>query len=300
MTTEEIARLANAAGADTDHTKAPEHRDIERAVAAPGKALARLREYIEIGKHDTKSALYPNKTPERKARFIFELCTPRHIQVIKQEGKEDLLIPHVLAVTVTMPPTGKPAHPKSAYAKLFGKLNYDGKLTHPAQALGRAFIIDIIAGYDKDDYEGGKPKEGAKQKYANFKDADGAFLVSAPRVTDPLTNDVTEVNVPEIKGALKIFLYDRPTKETWDSLFIEGTTTDKDGKTVSKNWLQELILKALDFQGSKLQELLVGAGTTLDDLPTGTAPDDDIPFNNGEAATGTTTAAKDPLAEFGL
>jgi len=297
MTNADIAALANAAAAQTDHTKAPEAKEFEREVAAPGKGIMRFREYIEIGEHPNASKAYPDKKPSRKARFVFELCTPRHIQVIPVEGKDDLIIPHVLGVTVAMPDTGKPAHAKSAYAKLFAKLNYDGKLQHPAQALGRAYVVDILAGYDADSYEGAKLKEGAKQKYANFKDADGSFLISPPRVEDPLSGVVTELNVPEIKGALKIFLYDNPSKVTWDSLFIDGEY-EKEEKgvkvKVSKNWIQETIKKALDFTGSKVHQLLeAGDPNALDNLPTGT--------DKVEVKTEVSTpATADPLAAFGI
>lgn len=298
MTQDMIAALANQAAAETDHTKAPPEKDFERVVAAPGKGIMRLREYIEIGKHPNASKAYPDKKPSRKARFVFELCTPRHIQTIKVEGKDDIILPHILSCTVAMPDKGA-ASAKSAYAKLFSKLNYDGKLQHPAQALGRAYVVNIIAGYDSDAYEGGKLKEGAVQKYANFKDADGSFLIEPPRIVDPVSEAVTEIKVPEIKGALKIFLYDNPTKETWDSLFIEGTY-QKDGKDVSKNWLQECIMKALDYQGSKLQCLLEsGDAKALDNLPQG-VQEDDIPFDGGTPVAGTNPGAVDPLAEFGI
>jgi len=297
MTVADIAALANAAAAQTDHTKAPEQKDFERVVAAPGKGIMRLREYIELGKHSNASAAYPNKAPSRKARFVFELCTPRHIQHIPQEGKEELLIPHVLGVTLAMPDTGTPAHAKSGYAKLFAKLNYDGALQHPAQALGRAFVVDILAGYDKDDYEGGKVKADAKQKYANFKDKDGAFLVYPPRMEDPLSGAITEIPVPELRGDLKIFLYDSPTKVTWDSIFIDGTY-EKDGKTVSKNWMQEMIKSALDYEGSATHQLLAtGDPAALDNLPTGGAAKGAI---EDAVIVESKGAVADPLAGFGL
>lgn len=303
MTQADIAALANAAAKQTDHTKAPESKEFDREVAAPGKGLARLREYIEIGEHPNASKTYPDKAPSRKARFVFELCHPKHIQVIKQEGKDDIIIPHVLGITVAMPDTGKAAHPKSAYAKLFAKLNYAGKFQHPAQCLGQAYVVDIIAGYAFEDLVGGKPKEGAKQKYANFKDAEGSFLIYPPRQEDVIAGTVTEIPVPEMKGALKIFLYDTPTAATWDSLHIEGTY-QKDGKDVSKNWLQELIQTALDFPTSKLHCLLqTGDANALEGLPSGTSgiADDDIPFKDSVAAAGTTAAeVVDPLAAFGL
>lgn len=298
----DFAAMANAAASSVDMTKAPESKDFDREVAAPGRGICRLREYIELGVQPNSSALYPDKLPCRKARFVFEMCTPRHIQHIPQEGKEELVIPHVLGITIAMPDTGKSAHAKSAYFKLFSKLNYDGKLNHPAQALGRAFIVTIIAGYAKESYEGNKLKEGAKQAYANFKDADGVFLIEPPRVIDPVTEAVTEVPVPEITGAMKLFLFDQPNQECFDSLYIDGDYEKEVAgvKTkVSKNWLQNTIVGALDYEGSKVQCMIeAGNPSALDELPVGTV-----------AKAGATTAKPkvsaaagvvDPLAAFDL
>jgi hypothetical protein len=68
-----------------------------------------------------------------------------------------------------------------------------------------------------------------------------------------------------------MFLWDYPSKEAWDSLFIEGTWDD--GK--SKNMLQELCMSATNFDGSPLQQMLMGgvpALPTTPAAPTVTAP----------------------------
>lgn len=79
------------------------------------------------------------------------------------------------------------------------------------------------------------------------------------------------IPVPAVEDDLyKLFLWDMPTQETWDSLYIDGVRDD--GK--SKNWRQEEILKATNFQGSPLQQMLGGAGA----LPSlEVADDDDTP-----------------------
>ena len=78
-----------------------------------------------------------------------------------------------------------------------------------------------------------------------------------------------------------MFLWDRPTKEDWDSLFVEGKWDNGD----SKNYVQEKILEATDFEGSPLHQLLEGSNkkkvhksvteTTVPDLPDDL--EDDIP-----------------------
>ncbi len=60
-----------------------------------------------------------------------------------------------------------------------------------------------------------------------------------------------------------MFLQDNPTKASWDSLFIDGTYTNRDGVEASKNFLQNKITSSLSFEGSALQALLEGT----DSLP---------------------------------
>ena len=63
--------------------------------------------------------------------------------------------------------------------------------------------------------------------------------------------------MPELDASeIKLFLWNNPTKETWDSLYIEGTKDD--GK--SKNWIQEDMYKAVDFPGSAL-DIMLNAGS---------------------------------------
>jgi hypothetical protein len=114
--------------------------------------------------------------------------------------------------------------------------------------------------------DGAKAKAGAKPKYANFQNG-GAYTLSAPRIEDPSgEEEVKIIAVPELRDSMKLFLWNNPTKECWESLFIDGTR-EKDGVQISKNWMQEILLSALDFNGSPLHQMLEGAGA-LDDLST--------------------------------
>ena len=82
-------------------------------------------------------------------------------------------------------------------------------------------------------------------------------------------------------------MWSNPTKETWDSLFIDGTTEIKnaDGtvENKSKNWVQETVLSATDYGGSALEQLLHG----VDNLPTG----------DSNANVGTTEQAQEKKPE---
>jgi hypothetical protein len=122
-----------------------------------------------------------------------------------------------------------------------------------AQMLGEAFIITI--------YHNVVTAEGNTNTYVNL-DNDGVYGISAPFIVNPLDDTRTDVPVQEAISPLRIFLFNNPTKETWDSLFIDGTReVKKDGgaiEHVSKNWLQELILSATNIVGSPVEALLGG------------------------------------------
>lgn len=243
-----IQDLIKQAAAGTDFTQEKKGGDFERELPEAGKGVCRFREYIEIGLRDTKSAQYPDKKPAHKARFVFELTTPKHVKEVKKDDGTVLKIPHVLSIEVPISQSAK-----SNYIKLFRALNYLGTCTHPAQLLGKPYMIEVVHSWAK-----GDDPEKTKPSYANFM-KDGVVLISAPRVEDPLTGSVKELVVPELLNDLKLFLWDNPTKESWDSLFIEGTR-EKDGEQISKNWLQERIMEALDFEGSALHTMLEGLG----------------------------------------
>jgi hypothetical protein len=85
----------------------------------------------------------------------------------------------------------------------------------------------------------------------------------APVQTDALTGNVTLLPVPEPTLPLRLLLWDTPTKEQWDSVFIDGTRMVKNeaGEEVeeSKNWLQrDIVTAALNFGGSPLEQMLNG------------------------------------------
>ena len=70
----------------------------------------------------------------------------------------------------------------------------------------------------------------------------------------------------------QLFLWNSPTMEQWESIFIDGTT--QEGK--SKNYIQEKIQKATNFVGSPVERLLMSGGVSLPTLAT------DDSASNGE------------------
>lgn len=119
----------------------------------------------------------------------------------------------------------------------FDRMNWQGDMRHFAQGLGRGFLLPITVHTNE-----------TTKKQSNRINLKGIL----PPI-DPVSKGAYPI--PEVTaGDLKYFFFDRPTKETWDSLFVEGTFDDGG----SKNKHQEKILTALNFPGSVLEQLLSG------------------------------------------
>lgn len=278
--------LINQATKQEDFTEVSKGGDFERILPDAGMGVCRFREYIELGSQETATKLYPNKKPARKARFVFELTTPKHVREVEKEDKTKIKIPHVLGIEVVISKSEK-----SNFIKLFKQLNWRGDATHPAQLLGQPYLCEVVHAWARGD----DPKK-TKPSYANLQ-KDGVYTFQAPRKVDPLAGTTEELKVPELLGDLKLFLYDIPTKETWDSLFIDGTR-EKDGVEVSKNWLQEKILSATDFEGSALEAMLNDLGElSLTEKPNDNKADVTEQKN---VTVDVKDPIKDPMAELGI
>lgn len=135
---------------------------------------------------------------------------------------------------------------KAGAKKAFDKLNWKGDLKHPAQAMGRAFLVNITV-----------KKNETTGKESNRLDLNGIYPAINPV-------DGKEVSLPPLDPAdRQFFFFQNPTAETWAALYVEGKWDDGG----SKNKVQEKILTALNFPGSKLEQMI--SGVVLPDL----APD---------------------------
>jgi hypothetical protein len=231
-----------------DQSKAVEY---ENTIPPAGKTLARFIGYVEVGK---RKDMYEGKEKGTvlRAKLFFELLGKAHMKDVdgKQQGT---LFTQDVAVK-----TGE----KAGFRKLFMKMRAgDESITHMAKLLNRGFIIEITHTNGKGDK--------ADVTYANMT-RDGEWLIYPPIFENPATGEVTKLPVPDATIPMRLLLWSNPSKAQWDSIFIDGTYTrkNKDGteEEVSKNWLQNLIVRdALDFEGSPLQDLLIGLGAlTLD------------------------------------
>lgn len=196
-----------------------------------GYAMGRMVTYIELGEHVQVIDGKP-KPAAPEIRVGFKLFDMPGIPEPVYEGR------FISTFDLNMSNSAK-ANTK----KFFDRLNWANDMKHFAQGLGRAFLIPITVVKSK--------KTG---KDGNRIDLNGILppLDAVSKAPYP----VPEVQVSD----LKYFFFDKPTKETWDSLFVEGTWDDGN----SKNNIQEKILTAINFPGSALEQLI--SGVVLPDL----------------------------------
>jgi hypothetical protein len=247
LSTKALKALADQAAETEDQTVVT--ADFESRLPEKGKTVGRFIEYIELGKQPGRPTKNnKNPKPADEVRIVFELLGPKNVRV-EGEGKEKTTYADRISLKISKKFSGK-AH----FKKLFESMRYgrDG-IKHMAQMIGEAFLIEVIHN---------TVGEGDQKKtYANIRD-DNGWLVSAPMIEDPLEGTVKKLKVQEPVSPLRMFIWNTPTQECWDSLFIDGTRTKKNAKgeeeEVSKNWLQETITSALNFEGSAVQEMLAG------------------------------------------
>lgn len=181
-----------------------------------GTYFGRFMEYIELGKKIPMHMGKPTGKPAvMNVRLGFIVYTP--------DGSIKRINPFPMSVS---------SFEKAKFKQVFDKMNYDGTLKHMAQRLGQAFMFEV---------EQYTSKAGKTSNTIDF-----LSLRTLPKFNP---DDGKPIELPALDEAgLRLFLFDNPTKETWDSLYIE-----------KNNFLQEDILSAVNYEGSPLQQLLEGA-----------------------------------------
>ena len=215
-----------------------------------GYAFGRLVEYIELGAQPQEFNGVA-KAPAPEARLAFALWGEGY--------QEDDGSPYVLRMWDMALGTNE----KSKAFKLFKKLNYKGTAKSFAQLLNEAFLIKIMHT---------KPKKAGDAPRSVI-DLEGFLPPFDPVTKQPYA-------IPAASDELfKLFLWERPTKECWDSLYIDGTN-ETTGK--SKNFIQNKCLSAKNFPGSPLEAMLMGLG-----MPTLAADCDNPDADSHEEPAGT-------------
>lgn len=219
-----------------------------------GKCPARLIGYIELGTHPQPDFKGKAKQPEMEVQLVFECFGKNNMDEIEVDGKKKTVGRIIRPLPMTMK-----INERAKFYKMFKDMDYDRGLDHMSKMLNDVFRLTISHG---------ESKKGTK--YAQI-DAIESPLIEK---VDPETGDVvghTDITdkVPPASYDLQLFIVDHPTYEQWGSIEIEGTYTKKtkDEETgeeieeeVSKNFIQEKIMSALDWEGSAMQTLLLDLG----------------------------------------
>ena len=240
---------------------------FKKELAVAGVALFRLRDILELG--TTMGVYLGNPKQKKPVKLTFELVHPRHAINKRLETDKDGepstgdFIRHQ-ELTVTL---NKSNSDKSAYMKLFNRMNYDGAVAVPKGKVP-SFVAFAGKGFLGEVHHN-KSADGTKT-YVNL-DKDGVYTIGAPKVpvVDALGAPSGEYNlvpVPELNGAQRVFLWetgvsDEVYTQMWDSIQIVG---EKNDGTPFKNWIAEAILSEdnLALPGSRAQALF---GSSVDE-----------------------------------
>lgn len=219
-------------------------------VLETGMYPARLVEYIEIGRQ--KNEFDSAKAPTDQAELRFAVW-----ELIDGTMQGPYFV-NSYARTISN-------HERSGLKQFFDKMNWRRDVTkkHVAQFLG----ADLFLKVDKK-----KNKSGKEYNQADITE------LTPPR--DPMSGQVYVF--PELEDSVyRLFLFDKPTQETWDSIYIDGTRDDG----TSKNFIQEKIMQAVNFPGSALEQMLLGGSgipaPALDAVPD-TPAETDVPWVQDE------------------
>lgn len=229
-----------------------------RRLLPAGRAYARLIGYREFGNH-VQTYQGKAKAPARVVRLTFAMwgkANPlgENVQdncyhLVNEDGT---VKSHGTFTTFDI---SLGNNEKSKIKHGFDKMNWTKKHKTFATMLGEAFLLPI------------EIKKGTKADSKPYNLIDWAGILPP---LDPMT--AQPYQIPDVKDEdYFAFLWDMPTKEDWDAMFIDGTND----KGQSKNFLQGMCLKAKDFPGSALERLLLEAnGGVLPDLGNFESDDD--------------------------
>jgi len=269
---------AKAVAAEAAQTAKSVHDGVESAGHEPptaGPCRLRLTGVIDLGKQKAND---PKFKDAEKTRLIFEVTGPKHPLLKGSDGAE---FPHRMSITESNPAGG--VNVKSNVYKLMKKMDPGKKYKTLHEQIGDAFKGTIVH-HEKDDGKGGK------RIVASLKNESG-YTLAAPFTEDPETGDQIPLKVSPVLGDIKFFCWANPSLEQWASIYIDGT--DDAGK--SKNYIQNTIKSALNWEGSPMYNLLKAKGENLvpdQDVAKGDEDDDAVDAADAAGAS----EAKPPAA----
>lgn len=253
-----VAAAIALAAQEEDHTKVGASGEGYKP-PAEGKVFVRFTQYLELGKSDYE--YQGQKKTKDNVRLVFEIPPSEKYPGFEYEEEG---VKKVRPQTLTIN-ANKTQGANGGWIQLVNKINHAKDITHVAEALGRAFKVEII--HNK------KEVNGKEVVYANINRGKEYLIEPALReVTDDDGNiEKLPVNVKEPISPILCFLWDYADMEQWNSLYIPGQyeeQKDEKGEVTrparSKNVIQERIKQAKNFIGSPIYNLLEAEGQELD------------------------------------
>lgn len=242
MTMQELLDLANEAAQEGPNMNEAVKGGTSRLLPA-GYAFARLVEVVELGNH-AQEFQGQKKDPAPEIQLGFALYNTADRVYQNEDGTPYIIRPYSFALS---------QNDKARAFLLFKALNWKGTKTSFGQLLGQAFLAKIVH----------EAKSKTDATIVSRLDLKGFLppLDAASGMPYPVPEATMDL--------MRLFLWARPTKGAWDALYVAGQYDAKDGKPAqSKNFTQEKIMSALNFDGSPLQQLLMASG--IQALPTAT------------------------------
>ncbi len=246
--------------------------DFKRELLPAKNHVVRLVSYVEMGMQEKKKFQSDEVELVDTVRLVFEVLSKDGIR-LDEHGKP--VNARRLFLTCK-----KSTHEKSTLRKLFELMREgDSSITHFAQMIGsKAWKLKVNWEQGKKVLQTKKDRTEAQAKaekepdnkelriWETWKDTGVPML--SPAVNAVLdedgeeTDEVKPIDVPQMIGKIEFFLWDKPQQAHWASLFVEGEyeRKAKDGTVtkVSKNFVQNDIIGAKNYDGSPLQCMLDG------------------------------------------
>lgn len=199
-----------------------------------GMYVGRLIGYVEEGIHEST---YNNQTIRRNTlRLDFELSSLDKDELESMRDGENRLPLKSKVITLSF-------NEKSNLFKLSKSMDPDEKYEHLYQMLNKIFLLELEFNTDK---------ETKRISYfiKNVKLPIGKNVAPNGKVE---IVDYSNYAAP-ISRPIRCFIWDHPSIEAWDSLYIPGEYNKE-----SKNYIQNHIRDAVNFKDSPIYELLTEA-----------------------------------------
>lgn len=299
----EQAKAAAAKLADQTEDKGG---SFEYEPPAAGPCIGRFVTYVEVGNMPQPPFKGAEKKPSPEVIIEFQLLGKKHAKEMEVEGEDGkktkkTVYPIMRLGRSAAGRDGKavkngmnmPGGSKSNHYKLLKAMDYGRGNTHMAFMLGEAFKLNIVHNEVEQEVNGKK----TKVVYANLRDDNGIWQISAPVIQkfdeetgDPI-GEPQPIKAPPATVEERLLLWDAPSIEQWNSIYMGGTFTKKEGDKeveVSKNWLQETVKNAVNFEGSAVQAVINEVDGDLPEIDTDpeTAGADKKPVEKEDASSG--------------